>query len=228
MKIKYFHTAFIDSAQSLMHEFKDDTSNTLLILGFNAAMFFGYEYEDIVKGFDRVIIFNQENLPQCHEYYWFDKLMANIGKADEIWDYNETNIAFLAERGIQAELHILKPYMNWDMYAPVEKDIDILLYGALTPYRMNVIEFLRQKYNVVTLTGDEKMSITSGVYGSVLDNYILRSKILLNIHNCEIQREQEHARMIKWIGAPCQLISERSITNYLNVPEMDYWELFTL
>ena len=67
-----------------------------------------------------------------------------------------------------------------------------------------------------------------GTFGSELDEYILRSKILLNVHNNEIQFEQEQARMIKWLGAPCQIISERSAHNYLGVPEMDYWELFCL
>ena len=231
MKIRYFHPAFIDSAQSLMNEFKDDKSNTLLILGFNAAMFFGYEYDDIVKGYDRVIIFNQENLVHCRDHYWFDKFMAHIGRADEVWDYTESNMAFLAGHGIEAKLHILKPYMNWDAYAPAEKDIDFLLYGSLSPRRMRVVEFLREKYNVVTVTGTDNKpdtSLMSGVYGSVLDDYILRSRVLLNIHASDDQLEQEHARMVKWIGAPCQIISERSIHNYLNVPEMDYWELFTL
>ena len=228
MKIRYFHPAFIDTAQSLAHEFKDDNTNTLIILGFNAAMFFNYEFDNIVRGYDKVIIFNQENLLTCQTYYWYEKFMLNIVRADEIWDYTETNIAFFAEHGIEAKLHILKPYMNWDIYAPVEKDIDILLYGALSPRRMQVVDFLRRKYNVVTLTGNDPQSLTAGIYGSVLDNYILRSKILLNVHNSETQREQEQARMVKWLGAPCRIISEKSTYNYINVPEMDYWELFTL
>lgn len=118
--------------------------------------------------------------------------------------------------------------MNWNAYAPVEKDIDILIYGTLTEYRMKVIDFLRQKYKVVTLTGDARKSITDGIFGSVLDDYILRSKILLNIHSSEQNKEQECARMIKWLEAPCKIISERSTHNYLNVPEADYWELFCL
>lgn len=227
MKIRYFHPAFIDSAQSLMNEFKDDTSNTLLILGFNAACYFGYKYDDIIKGYDKVIIYNQENYGRIKDLPWFNEFITTISRADEVWDYSESNIPLMAEHGIDAHLHILKPYMNWNMYATVEKDIDILLYGELTEYRVKLIEFLQQKYNVVTLSGT-KDSLTSGVFGSALDSYILRSKILLNVHNDINQREQEYARMIKWIGAPCQIISERSIHNYLNVPEMDYWELFCL
>ena len=228
MKIRYFHPAFIDSAQALMHEFKDDTSNTLLILGFNAACYFGYKYEDIIKGYDKVIIYNQENYEGIKELPWFDEFISAIGRADEVWEYTENNIKLMAQHGIEAKLHILKPYMNWGMYAPVEKDIDILFYGALTDYRKPVLDFLKQKYNVVIVTGYAEKSLYDGTFGSVLDSYILRSKLLLNIHSGKQQCEQEHARMAKWIGAPCQIISERSTHNYLNVPEMDYWELFTL
>ena len=211
-----------------MHEFKDDTSNTLIILGFNAATFFGYEYDDITQGYDKVIIFNQENLRHCETLYWFSKFMDTITRADEVWDYNENNIQYLAGRCISAKLHVLKPYMNWGMYAPIKKDIDFLVYGALTPRRTNVIEFLRHKYNVVTLTGDAEMSLISGTHGDAVNSYILHSKVLLNIHSEEDQMEQEQARMVKWLGAPCKIISEKSTCNYLNVPEMDYWELFCL
>ena len=39
---------------------------------------------------------------------------------------------------------------------------------------------------------------------------------------------QEQARMIKWIGAPCRIISEKSWKNYLGVEEYEYEDLFNL
>ena len=228
MRIRYFHPAFIDSAQALMNEFKDDTSNTLLILGLNAALYFGYDYDSVIKGYDKVIIYNQENFTLIKDMPWFGGFIDILRRADAVWEYAESNLPRMHELGITATHHILKPYMDWSKFATVDKDIDFLLYGSLTRYRMDVVNFLRKKYNVVTLTGEVTETLLEGVYGSVLDNYILRSKVLLNVHSGPDQKEQEYARMVKWIGAPCQIISERSLTNYLNVPEMDYWELFTL
>ena len=227
MRIRYFHKAFIDTAQSLMHEFKDDNSNTLIILGANALVHFNHNYEETIKGYDQVIVYNQENYNVAKDFPWFNGLLDILHRADEVWDYTESNIELFAQHGITAKLHILKPYMAWNLYAPIQKDIDILCYGTLTPRRQALIDFLAQRYNVVSLGGTMGTE-NEGTFGSELDEYILRSKILLNVHNNEIQFEQEQARMVKWLGAPCQIISERSTHNYLNVPEMDYWELFCL
>jgi len=217
MKIQYTNNVFIDTANSLMHEFKDDTSNTLLIVG-AINLCYRYSYEEYTKGYDKVIIFNQEpydcDLVNSYRDSYFNWLRC----ADEVWDYEEMNVQYLAGLGIKTKLHILKPYMNWNMYAVPDKDIDILFIGTLYDRRKKVIDFLKRKY-IVTVTPDQ-------TYGEVLDDYILRSKILLNIHGTTSFQEQ--ARMVKWLGAPCKIISERSIHNYLDVPEMDYWELFCL
>lgn len=217
MKIRYTNNVFIDTAHSLMNEFKDDTSNTLLIVGaINACEH--YSYDEYTKGFDKVILFNQDPYDCTLVNHLREPYFDWINRADEVWDYEETNIQYLSGLGIEAKLHILKPYKNWDMYAPVEKDIDFLFIGSLYDRRKAVIDFLKEKYNVV-VTPDQ-------MYGEALDDYILRSKVLLNIHGTT--HFQEQARMVKWLGAPCQIISERSVHNYLNVPEMDYWELFCL
>ena len=217
MKIRYTNNVFIDTAHSLMNEYKDDTSNTLLIIGaINDCA--RYDYAEYTKGFDKVIIFNQDPYDCILVNHLREPYFDWIRRADEVWDYEETNIQYLAGIGIQAKLHILKPYKNWNMYGPVEKDIDFLFIGSLYDRRKVVLDFLKEKYNVV-VTPDQ-------TYGEALDDYILRSKVLLNIHGTT--HFQEQARMVKWLGAPCQIISERSIHNYLNVPEMDYWELFCL
>jgi len=218
MKIWNTHVALIDSTRSLMNEFKDDTSNTLLIVGGNVLAHFNYDFDSITKGYDKVIMFNQENYANASALGWFDKYIALAKRCDEVWDYDERNIPHFAQHGIEAKLHILQPYMNWDIYAPVDKDIDILVYGSHFERRDNVVEFLRHKYRVEFL---------DNTYGDALDSYIMRSKILLNVHSTD-HAAQEQARMIKWLGAPCQIISERSPYNYLGVPEMDYWELFCL
>ena len=99
------------------------------------------------------------------------------------------------------------------------KDIDILFYGSINEHRRAVLDALKKKYNVVILNSWD---------GNVIDNYIMRSKVLLNIHYYYESSMQEQARMIRWIGAPCRIVSEKSFKNYLNVEEFDYKDLVNL
>ncbi|MBR4618686.1 MAG: hypothetical protein IKO49_05220, partial [Bacilli bacterium] len=79
-----------------------------------------------------------------------------------------------------------------------------------------VLDELKKKYKVVILNSWD---------GNVIDNYIMRSKVLLNIHYYYESSMQEQARMIRWIGAPCRIVSEKSFKNYLGVEEKEYNEL---
>ena len=119
---------------------------------------------------------------------------------------------------VSVKLHLLKPYKDWSKYQPVEKDIDILFYGAMNGYRSYLLSKLSEKYHVCVLQGEWNR----------LDEFILRSKILLNIHFYYECALQEQARMIRWIGAPCRIISEKSKKNYLGVEEKTYEELLKL
>jgi hypothetical protein len=213
-----------------MNEFKDDKSNTLCILG--AECFAGqYNYEEFTHGYDKVIIYNFEPLSCAYdtdlsyiesESTWITSKPCYewLRLADEVWDYDENNIKVLKSIGIQASLHTLKPWKDWSQYAPVTKDIDILYIGGVYGRRKVLLNHLGQKYNIKIISMDNP------IYGDALDDYILRSKLLLNVHG--VANLQEQARMIRWIGAPCQIISEKSAHNYLGVPEKEYWELFLL
>lgn len=136
--------------------------------------------------------------------------------ADEVWDYDEVNVKVLRLIRNDIKLHTLKPYKSWPKTR--KKDIDILFYGSMNKHRKKLLDHLKQKYNVCILTNKFDN----------LDDYILRSKILLNIHFYHEVPLQEQARMIRWIGAPCRIVSERSMKNYLGIEEKPYEELFNL
>lgn len=212
------HPAFNDTIDSLRNELKTDTSNHLVICGAHDIS----KYESINKykdKYDKVIIFNQEPLTATQRQFMHLNYFKWLKQADEVWDYDEQNITnVLKFIRPDVQLHTLKPYKNWNVYAPHKKDIDILFYGSLNTHRLSLLTELKQRYNIVFLTNEWKR----------LDEYILRSKILLNIHYYYESAMQEQARMIRWIGAPCRLISEKSTTNYLGVEELDYKELFSL
>ena len=218
------HPAFNDTIESLKHEFKDDTSNTLVICG--AQNYHINKFYELKKQYDKIIVFQMEQLNTQQRILWssngqtIDKnYFMWLKIADEVWDYDESNLDVLKFIRSDAKLHLLKPYKDWSVYKPVNKDIDILFYGAMNEHRKKILDKLKQKYKVVVLNSFDNKT---------LDNYILRSKVLLNVHYYYDAACQEQARMIRWIGAPCRIVSEKSFKNYLNIEEMNYEDLFNL
>lgn len=216
MKFESSHVAYNDTIAALQHEYKDDNSNTVVICGAHDfsrtkdVAFFKRKHNGA-----KIIAFNQEPLLATQRQFMHRAYFKFLKEADEVWDYDELNLKLIKTIRPDAKLHILKPYKVW----PKEhaKDIDILFYGTLNEHRITLLNALKKKYKVVILTN---------CYD--LDSYILRSKILLNVHYYYECAMQEQARMIRWIGSPCRIISEKSKKNYLGVEEMTYEELFKL
>lgn len=215
------HPAFNDTIDSLKNEFINDTSNSVIVFGCHNLNF--HKFYELKQKYDKVIVFQMEQLNTQQLILWssnkktIDKnYFIWLKLADEVWDYDESNFSVLKYIRQDIKLHLLKPYKDWSVYKPVNKDIDILFYGAMNEHRKKVLDELKKKYKVVILnTWDSR----------VLDSYIVRSKILLNVHYYSDAACQEQARMIRWIGAPCRIVSEKSVKNYLGVEEFDYEDL---
>lgn len=204
------HPAFNDTIDSLKNEFKDDHSNSVIICG--AHDFSRTESIDKYKTkYDKVIVFNQEPLMAKQRNFMHIGYFAWLKAADEVWDYDDMNLRLIRSFRPDAQLHTLKPYKVWPSSHP--KDIDILFYGALNEHRSTILNRLAKQYGLKILTN---------CWGNELDSWILRSRILLNLHYYYECALQEQARMIRWIGAPCRIISEPSKVNYLNVEEFDF------
>ena len=138
----------------------------------------------------------------------------NINQADAIWDYDEENVNWLKENlNIDAVFHPLV-YVNELKNIPSksydEHDIDILFYGYPNERRFKIIEefckeLWRTNISVVTLYN---------CYGEQLNDFISRSKIVLNVHFFETSR-QEQARLFYLITNGKCIVSEKSPKNYL-------------
>lgn len=211
------HPAFNDTIDSLKHEFRDDRSNTVIICGAHDLSHW-QALEEYKKKYDKVIVFNQEPLLAKQRNFMHIGYFAWLTHADEVWDYDEENLRVLKLIRPDVKLHVLKPYKVWPKDA--KKDIDILFYGSMNDHRKKILDELKRKHNVKILTQCWD--------GNELDRWILRSRILLNLHFFDETSLQEQARMIRWIGAPCRIVSERSIHNYLGVEELNTAELLTL
>lgn len=221
MKLLSAGPAFIDTVDSLQKEFSTDTSNDLLVLGayhFSTALHQSINTLRAANQFNKIIVFNQEQLHAQQRNFLTPEYKSWLMLADEVWDYDEANFDVLKQLNKNVKLHLLQPYKDWSVYATVEKDIDFLFYGAMNAHRSYLLSKLSEKYHVCVLQNEWQK----------LDNFIMRSKVLLNIHFYHECALQEQARMIRWIGAPCRILSEKSVKNYLGVEEMTYSELLNL
>ena len=211
--------AFIDTIESLENEFNHSNDNNVIILNVSevskhyTVSFFRKKYGG------KIIAFNQEPLLAKQQQFMHFKFFNFLKDADEVWDYDERQVAIIRTINKNTHLHILQPYKDWSIYETMPKDIDILFYGSLNEHRQKLLNVLGKKYNLV---------ICNGKHGEELDSFIARSKTLLNIHYYYECAMQEQARMVRWLGAPCNIISETSWKNYLNVPELNYNDLFFL
>ncbi len=98
-------------------------------------------------------------------------------KDHEVWDYSKVNIERLEkDHGIKAKYVPVgyHPCMTNPLIPKLKQDIDVLFYGSRNHRRLAILDQLESKgLNVVSLFG---------VYGDKLDEYIARSKIVLNVH----------------------------------------------
>lgn len=134
------------------------------------------EYQDRLP--DNCIIFNTEQLDLNSQYEHIRRWTAallKLGKRFPIWDYNAKNITIWKSQGIDAKLFEFgyQKQLNRLQSQPTQ-DIDVLFYGSFNE---------RRKYILDQLTARGlKVKILSGVFGEEKDEWIKRSKLVLNMH----------------------------------------------
>ena len=217
MQFVQSHPAFNDTIDSLKHEFRDDRSNDVIICGAH-DLSHTQSIDDYKRKYGKVIVFNQEPLLAKQRNFMHIGYFAWLSMADEVWDYDEENLNVLRLIRPDVKLHVLKPYKMWPK--EYKKDFDILFYGSMNDHRKKILDELSKRHNVKILTNCWD--------GNELDRWILRSRILLNLHYYNETALQEQARMIRWIGSPCRIVSELSVHNYLGVDEFSIDDISNL
>ena len=120
------------------------------------------------------IIYNFEQIDPASP--WLNFTYLNLLKNHLVWDYSINNINILNTIGINNVQHLQLGYVNQIsriIKQPIQ-DIDVLFYGSTNSRRELILNELKKHgLNVVTLFG---------VYGSERDDFISRSKLVINIH----------------------------------------------
>ena len=121
------------------------------------------------------IIFNTEQIESINEI-WKRRILLLASKGIVFWDYSNHNLDLLHtklnvkgrlfEIGFQSNLQRIKINDN--------KEVDVLFYGSLNNRREKIINSL--------LKNNVKVKCLFGVYGKDRDDWIGKSKIVLNLH----------------------------------------------
>lgn len=194
-----------------------ETNNTMCVLGSYVHKPVEVLRQEFYPDCDKLIVYQLE--PLVKDHWWrTEHIVNNIKNADEVWDYDLQNIEVLRSYGIDAKF---KPpaYTNSlrRIQPAKEHDIDVLFYGSHTQYRQ---QFIDNYFNKSVI--DPNDEVFSGmnlvwVYNISdrrLDDYIARSKIILNLNPYSGETRQQQTRILyPLINNKC-VVSQRSPINY--------------
>lgn len=149
-------------------------------------------------------IFYQLEQLSVHEGWLTPDRERVLRAAREIWDYSDENVAFLRAKGFTNVSHLplgYHPALHRIEHRPEpEKDVDVLFYGARNERRGAVLNQIRERFGLRTLFG---------VYGPARDEWIARSRVVLNIHFYEM-KVSEQVRVSYLLNNECFVVSEES------------------
>ncbi|MCC9622549.1 hypothetical protein LPB41_12675 [Thalassospira sp. MA62] len=126
------------------------------------------------------VILNTEQLTGVFEK-WRDQLTGWFQSGLEIWDYSPANIDVIKGFGAQNVRYLpigyQKELQRIDITA--EQGVDVLFYGSLNDRRRKILSEIEGR--------GLNLKVLMGVYGKERDQWIARSKVILNHHFYESQ-----------------------------------------
>ena len=226
--MRYYHSNILPGVWNqlgvMLDENYNDGDDSVIVLG--AYVHQPVESMRSFSGDSKLIVYQTEPLVDSH-WHNKEKIISNIIGADEIWDYDLENIEILERYGINAKFrppaysNNLKRIQNRE-----DPDIDVLFYGSYTEYRCKTIQDV---FNGFTLNDDDADYLANcrfvwlyNISSEDLDEYISRSKIILNMRPYEAAIRQQQARIYyPLINDKC-VLSERSNINYFGNNIVEY------
>lgn len=115
------------------------------------------------------------NLEQVQTGPWFNEKVLALFRQYEVWDYSDLNASTMSQLGLpRPKVVPIGWHPQLRRIEPKQEDIDVLFYGCMNDRRTRIIEQLQRS--------GVKVQTLFGVYGKERDEFIARSKIVLNIH----------------------------------------------
>lgn len=154
----------------------------------------------------KLVIYQLEPIAlQSHTMWRKEDVIRHLHEADEVWDYDLSNIQYLREElGIHA---FYRPFLFSEACCKYvdptkEKDLGVLFFGYYTERRSRYIyEFHKYcGYSFAWLTH---------VQHPELDDYVSRAKVIINVHHAENLPQQEQTRLFYLLSNGKDVVSER-------------------
>jgi hypothetical protein len=183
------HSAmFLEIAELLSFSIQELGSESIVSV---AEAKFGYQNivisvfyeEDLLTNLpEGSIIINTEPLfARETQPHWSERLIELSSKYS-IWDYDPRNLQILTERGAKnsqlLKLGYQKELERIPCYPDSDRPIDVLFYGSTNNRRKDIFDQITSMGLVLTPI--------FGVYGHERDEFIARSKMVINVHFNEI------------------------------------------
>jgi hypothetical protein len=174
-----------------------------IIIGHTAFLAAGNVREITSSGF-RYVVFQLEAVDEREGFIFkYPYYMELINGACGVWDYNQNNIQFLLQHGCVNVSYIQLGFSavleRIPHYSPHDRGIDVLFCGSITDRRKRVLQALQD--------AGMKVQVLFGVYGQARDQWVARSKIILNLHQFGIT-QLEQVRISYLLNNKCFVISE--------------------
>jgi hypothetical protein len=137
-----------------------------------------------------------------------------LRNAAQIWDYSPDNIGFLSGFGLTPRYIPLgyHPSLTRIRHREV-KDIDVLFYGSTSQRRFEVVKRLERLCHTKGLFG---------AYGEARDEWIGRSRLVLNIHYHENAPIMEQVRVSYLLANRSFVVSESCSANPYAAAVVEY------
>ena len=106
----------------------------------------------------------------------WNRNILNWSRDFEVWDYSKRNMEKFQELGITHAKHFKIGFQKElaRLAKDVNKDVDILFYGCINERRRKILQALSEK--------GLNVKVLFGVYGKERDQWIERSRVVLNHH----------------------------------------------
>ena len=233
------NNAFSWVEESIRKTHYNDSSNLIIVLGYNGA-----EVSDLIalkKNYpDKKIIIYQLEQISAPNNLWLNpdsdqdfvlkrtrRLLSWFQNCDGIWEYSRQNLKLLDELGYghKAELKPitkLEPF-TYKVTENLDEKYDVLFYGSLNERRVELLQQVAKKFKLCVIgAGDEKEELLTAIketgatlvfqkFFKNLHPYLRASKVVLNPHYYSIQ---EQVRISEALAFGCQVLSEKAVENY--------------
>jgi hypothetical protein len=120
------------------------------------------------------IIYNSEQVYASSN--WMSKAYMELLRDFQVWDYSQANVEAMWKMGLTDVVHVPIGYVDQLRRIPRDtpKDVDVLFYGSMSDRRKRIL--------IKIEAAGLKVKHLFGVYRDERDQWIARSRVVLNMH----------------------------------------------